>query len=101
MFAAAAIVCGLCAALLVTATVLFFLRQNARSKAKLQGLSDDTEASKDYQVRKLSLILFGCFIIEFMKAHIDTLKRCDETTKSARVFALLAFNQTGWNLAVA
>ncbi|XP_076046373.1 tyrosine phosphatase IA-2 isoform X2 [Oratosquilla oratoria] len=47
---AAAIVCGVMAALLVAATVLYFLRRHARSKAKLQGLTaHDTESSKDYE----------------------------------------------------
>ncbi|KAL7638394.1 UNVERIFIED_CONTAM: hypothetical protein RMT77_010964 [Armadillidium vulgare] len=50
MLAIAAIVCGVCAALLVAATTLFFLRRHSRSKAKLQGIAaHDTEASKDYQ----------------------------------------------------
>ncbi|XP_069996312.1 uncharacterized protein IA-2 isoform X6 [Penaeus vannamei] len=50
ILAAAAIVCGVMAALLVGATVLFFLRRHAKSRAKLQGLTaHDTEASKDYQ----------------------------------------------------
>ncbi|XP_047490918.1 uncharacterized protein LOC125040410 [Penaeus chinensis] len=50
ILAAVAIVCGVMAALLVGATVLFFLRRHAKSRAKLQGLTaHDTEASKDYQ----------------------------------------------------
>lgn len=50
ILAAAAIVCGVMAALVVAASVLYFLRRHAKSKAKLQGLTaHDTEASKDYQ----------------------------------------------------
>jgi len=50
ILAAAAIVCGVMAALLVAASVLYFLRRHHKTKAKLQGLTThDTEASKDYQ----------------------------------------------------
>merc|ERR1719187_2582941 len=48
ILAAAAIVCGSMAALLVGASVLYALRGHARTRAKLMGLGD-SEPAKDYQ----------------------------------------------------
>jgi receptor-type tyrosine-protein phosphatase N len=47
------LLCGVISALLVAATALYVIRRHARSREKLQNLTaPDTEASKDYQVRR-------------------------------------------------
>jgi hypothetical protein len=55
LYVAAFLVCGVIAAVLISAAVLFVIRRHARSKEKLLDLNDaDTEASKDYQVLTVS-----------------------------------------------
>lgn len=50
MVAAAVIVCGVMAALVVAASVLFFVRRHSRAKAKLPPYSSQDTEAKDYEV---------------------------------------------------
>jgi heme/copper-type cytochrome/quinol oxidase subunit 2 len=51
LYIATFLLCGILAAVLVSASILYVIRRHARSRQKLQNLTaPDSEASKDYQV---------------------------------------------------
>ena len=52
MVAAAVIVCGVMAALVVAASALFLVRRHSRGKPKLPPYSSQDTEAKDYEVRE-------------------------------------------------